>query len=234
MPSNGTILLPEIPTAPGNVTLDSQFNVTVGKEYRRLRGNGVPNHRWGACRAKGTRLGTAPASGACHCRTLPAPGASRHACVHARVHRARRCNGATRAPGPPPPPARCSIGVFPIESGSEAYDIYSQMPADVRRCCQCAGGRRPAAGAAPVLPSCLLPCPPAPRRPAGNGHQWAGDGAGAEQGCPPNRTQGYMNAAAIPVKPYELDWTLPKDPLPDSVPTCVYDLAVGVALTGAV
>lgn len=43
-----------------------------------------------------------------------------------------------------------------------------------------------------------------------------------------------MNAAAIPVKPYELDWTLPKDPLPDSVPTCVYDLAVGVALTGAV
>ena len=40
-----TLVIDRIPTAPGNVTLESEFDVMVGPTHRRLRGNGVPNHR---------------------------------------------------------------------------------------------------------------------------------------------------------------------------------------------
>ncbi len=45
--------------------------------------------------------------------------------------------------------------------------------------------------------------------------------------------QGYANAAEIPVKPYDLDITLPKNPKMAAKPYCINSLHTGVALTGA-
>ena len=45
--------------------------------------------------------------------------------------------------------------------------------------------------------------------------------------------EGYANAAEIPVKPYDLDVTLPREPTLSATPTCIAGLMTGVALTGA-
>lgn len=46
--------------------------------------------------------------------------------------------------------------------------------------------------------------------------------------------QGYANAAEIPVLPYVLDITIPKNPILNDQPTCIGDLLIGVAKdTGA-
>ena len=41
--------------------------------------------------------------------------------------------------------------------------------------------------------------------------------------------QGYANAAEIPVFPYNLDVTVPRNPKANSSPTCIHDLTVGIA-----
>lgn len=67
------------------------------------------------------------------------------------------------------------MGTFPIVPGSEAYDTYSQLPA-----------------------------------------------------------QGYPNAAAIPVKPYDLDVTVTRNPKMNKKPTCIKWLTMGIVTqTGA-
>jgi hypothetical protein len=45
--------------------------------------------------------------------------------------------------------------------------------------------------------------------------------------------EGYTNAAEIPVKPYDLDVTLPREPTLSATPICISGLMTGVALTGA-
>lgn len=45
--------------------------------------------------------------------------------------------------------------------------------------------------------------------------------------------EGYANAAEIPVKPYDLDVTLPLNPEMSATPNCIAGLMTGVALTGA-
>ena len=45
--------------------------------------------------------------------------------------------------------------------------------------------------------------------------------------------EGYANAAEIPVKPYDLDVTLPREPKLSATPICISGLMTGVALTGA-
>ena len=45
--------------------------------------------------------------------------------------------------------------------------------------------------------------------------------------------EGYANAAEIPVKPYDLDVTLPLNPKLSDTPTCIKELMTGVSLTGA-
>jgi len=67
------------------------------------------------------------------------------------------------------------VGIFPIEQGTEAYDIYSTLPAE-----------------------------------------------------------GYANAAEIPIKPYNLDVTLPRYPTVNTESACIESLMLGVAIqTGA-
>lgn len=43
---------------------------------------------------------------------------------------------------------------------------------------------------------------------------------------------GYPNAAAIPIKPWNLDVTVPRDPSVRAQPTCTGELTTGVALAG--
>lgn len=45
--------------------------------------------------------------------------------------------------------------------------------------------------------------------------------------------EGYANAAEIPVKPYHLEITLPKNPKVAAQPSCISSLMIGVSLTGA-
>lgn len=45
--------------------------------------------------------------------------------------------------------------------------------------------------------------------------------------------EGYANAAEIPVKPYDLDVTVPLDPEMSATPNCIKSLMTGIALTGA-
>lgn len=45
--------------------------------------------------------------------------------------------------------------------------------------------------------------------------------------------QGYDNAAEIPIKPWDLDITIPRFPKPNPTPTCITRLTLGVADTGA-
>ena len=111
--TKNSIIVSKIPTVEGSVTMKHEFKVTLTKNGRRLKGNGIPNH---------------------------------------------------------------PIGVFPIKKGTTAYKIYSQLPA-----------------------------------------------------------QGYANAAEIPVAPYDLDVTVPRNPKPNAKPSCMGDeLMLGVATqTGA-
>ncbi|MFE2315401.1 hypothetical protein ACFXC8_19945 [Streptomyces sp. NPDC059441] len=43
---------------------------------------------------------------------------------------------------------------------------------------------------------------------------------------------GYPNAAAIPIKPWNLDVTVPRDPSVQAQPTCIDQLTTGMALAG--
>lgn len=45
--------------------------------------------------------------------------------------------------------------------------------------------------------------------------------------------QGYNNAAEIPVKPWDLDITVPRRPKANRTPTCIGKLTIGIADTGA-
>ena len=46
--------------------------------------------------------------------------------------------------------------------------------------------------------------------------------------------EGYPNAAAIPVMPYNLNVTVPRNPKPNATPTCINDLTTGIVTqTGA-
>lgn len=50
----------------------------------------------------------------------------------------------------------------------------------------------------------------------------------------PLPVEGYENAAAIPIEPYDLDITVPKDPVVNAEPTCVEHILTGVVTqTGA-
>jgi len=101
------ITISKIKTVPGAVQLPHQFKVTVTKNTRNFKGNGIPNH---------------------------------------------------------------PIGTFPIPVNSAAYPYYAALPA-----------------------------------------------------------QGYANAAEIPVKPYALNVTVPRNPKPNASPTCINDLTTGIA-----
>ena len=50
---------------------------------------------------------------------------------------------------------------------------------------------------------------------------------------PSSVESGFANAAQIPVKPYHLEVTLPKNPRIAAKPSCIRSLMLGVALTGA-
>ena len=108
---DGKVMLSQIATVPGSVTMKSVFKVTQTSTTRHLKGNGIPNH---------------------------------------------------------------PIGTFPIPQGSAAYSYYAALPA-----------------------------------------------------------QGFTNAAEIPVRPYDLDVTLPLHPKMSATPNCIPALMTGVALTGA-
>nr|WP_260328680.1 YHYH protein [Streptomyces sp. Ag109_O5-1] len=43
---------------------------------------------------------------------------------------------------------------------------------------------------------------------------------------------GYPNAAAIPIKPWNLDVTVPRDPVARATPTCISQLTTGMAPAG--
>ncbi|MCZ1008046.1 YHYH protein [Streptomyces lydicus] len=43
---------------------------------------------------------------------------------------------------------------------------------------------------------------------------------------------GYPSAAEIPIKPWDLDVTVPRDPSPQAQPTCIDQLTTGMALAG--
>ncbi|MFK0108775.1 YHYH protein [Streptomyces sp. NPDC091217] len=43
---------------------------------------------------------------------------------------------------------------------------------------------------------------------------------------------GYPNAAAIPIKPWNLDVTVPRNPIARATPTCISQLTTGMALAG--
>jgi len=101
------ITISKIATVPGAVQLPHNFKVTVTKNTRHFKGNGIPNH---------------------------------------------------------------PIGIFPIPRNSAAYSYYSPMPA-----------------------------------------------------------QGYPNAAEIPVLPYDLDVTVPRNPKPNATPTCFAHLTEAIA-----
>ena len=108
-----SIIISKIPTVKGSVTMKHTFKMSLTKNERRFKGNGIPNH---------------------------------------------------------------PIGRFPIIKGTPAYELYSQDPA-----------------------------------------------------------QGYANAAELPVKPYDLDVTVPRNPVPNAKPTCMDPLMYGVATqTGGV
>lgn len=50
---------------------------------------------------------------------------------------------------------------------------------------------------------------------------------------PSSKESGFANAAQIPVRPYHLELTLPKNPKIAAKPSCIRSLMLGVALTGA-
>jgi hypothetical protein len=45
--------------------------------------------------------------------------------------------------------------------------------------------------------------------------------------------QGYANAAEIPIRPWDLDITVPRFPKPNRTPACISKLTIGIADTGA-
>ena len=45
---------------------------------------------------------------------------------------------------------------------------------------------------------------------------------------------GYANAAEIPIEPYDLNLSVPRNPVVNATPSCIPALAIGVTLTGAV
>ena len=109
---NGKVIdISKIETVPGEVTMESEFNITETETTRTLKGNGIPNH---------------------------------------------------------------PVGTFAIPADSPSYKYYAALPAE-----------------------------------------------------------GYDNAAEIPILPYHLEVTLPKNPQIAEKPSCFSSLMIGVALTGA-
>ena len=109
---NGNVIdISKIETVPGEVTMESEFNITETETTRTLKGNGIPNH---------------------------------------------------------------PVGTFAIPADSPSYKYYAALPAE-----------------------------------------------------------GYDNAAEIPILPYHLEVTLPKNPQIAEKPSCFSSLMIGVALTGA-
>lgn len=92
-----------------------------------------------------------------------------------------------------------------------------------------------AAGAAALMGPALAPADSVARAPLRvRDHALAQGAAGGDDGDREalHPSPGYPNAAAIPIKPWNLDVTVPRDPTVVAQPTCIDQLTTGMALAG--